>query len=540
MQVESPQGQVGLRDYLDILSRRRWMILGVVVLAVGAALALVLLQQPTYQSSVRLIIEPVITGDETPSAVQQHIDTQREVVSSLGVARAAADYIGADDDPSALLRHMVVQIVKDTQVLEIRATAATPERAAAIADAFAQSYLSFRRDQALERATDAATAIQQRVDRTRDRLDELADERETASPQRQREIDQEEAALLAQLGQQSVQLSSLQNPGELVRGGGEIIRPAEVPSRPATPKPVSTLALALLGGLVLGVGAAFVRDVLDDSVQNDEQVQNLTGAPVVGHIPQITTRRGREVPALITLTEPGHPAGEAFRTLRTNVAFLNVARKRRSLLVTSVAMGEGKTTVATNLAIAAAQAGTRVVLIDGDVRRPRVHERFGQPNGPGLSDVLLTGEDPARFVVDVGIENLRIMTAGQKPPNGPELLGSRRMGDLLADLEDVADLVLIDGPPVLGLADALNLSALARGTLLVIDVNGPRSRNVRSTAQRLAAVGGSLAGIVLTRMDARNPYYFYDSVAYNEVASPSFASRLFPSRSPSESADEVV
>jgi capsular exopolysaccharide synthesis family protein len=510
-----------LRDYIAVLRRRKWTIVLTIVGVVAAAMTVTLLQTPEYESSTKLVV--TATGAASDESILQELilgerelETQREIVTSVPVAQRAMERLEVSTDPNALLERIRVDAVRDTNILDIRATALEPEDAAALSQAFADSYLEFRREQAMERALSAASDLEGRMATIRERLEEIAAEREdTDDPEEESALDQEQDALLTQLGQLSAQFAALRSEERMTAGGGEVIRPAEVPAGPSSPQPMRNLALALVLGGMLGVGFAFLRDFLDDAIRSDEEAVRATGRPVLGHIPA-WSGNGRGDRA-VTLMEPASPAAEAFRTLRTNLRFLAVEQPIRSLIVTSAQAGEGKTTVAANLAVAAARSGSRVMLIGADMRKPTIHRLFGISAGRGLSDILSGEVSFADAIRDVGVTNLRVVTSGDIPPNPTELLASGRMQAFIAQASELADLVIYDGPPLLGVADALELAPRMDASLLVVDVGNARRSAVKASAERLAGINAHLAGLTMNRIDVDDSYYGYYYAAYEST-----------------------
>lgn len=508
-----------LRDYLVVLRRRRWTVIGIAAVVVATALAVTVQQDPVYEAAVRLLVTPA-GAPEDDSLLreivlgQSQLDTQRELVRSVPVAERAVDRLELDRSPRELLEEVTVEVVRDTQILEIRVTALVPEEAATVAQAMAESYLDFRRDQAVERAVSAAASLQDRLASIRQRLDEIDAAAAGAGPADRQALDRERDALLVQLGQGSAQLASLRSAESFTRGGGEIVEAAEPPTEPVSPRPVRNGTLALVLGLLLGVGVAFLRDHLDDAVRSDEELVGLTGRPVLGQVPPWDTGPRGQGP---TVVPPLSPVAEAYRTLRTNLRFLAVAEPTRSLLVTSAQPGEGKTTTAANLAVAAARVGDRVLLVGADLRRPALHRVFAVPADTGLSEVV-AGEVPLADVVrDVGIDNLRVVPAGGIPPNPSELLAASRMDAFMAKASELADLVVYDVPPLLGVADALELVPRVDGVLLVVDGGRASRHAVRGASERIGGVGGRLLGAVMNRLDpgaAASGYYGYYYTAY--------------------------
>ncbi len=504
-----------LRDYLAILKRRRWTLIQTVVIVLAITLAVSLLQTPTYESTVRLVLQPTLAGvgdERLKQPDQQELETQREVIVSTAVAQLVTDQLGLSDSPDDLVENVEAQVIGATKVLQVRARSTDPQRAAAVAQAFADSYLEFRRRQNLQGAAAAAASVEARVEEVRRSLEDVQARKAGALGGDLTRLEQEEAALLTQLVDLSGQLALLRLRQNSAGADGEVIRPAQVPAAPSSPNVNRNSILAAVLGTMLGLGLAFVRDSLDDSLHTDSDVVRATGEPVVGRIPRWSQPAGQR---LVTLAAPISPAAEAYGMLRINVRFLAAGHSFRSLLVTSAYKRQGKTTTASNLAVAFARAGSRVLVVDADLRRPQLHRTFGQRGGPGLSDVLAGDIDVEDAILDVDIAKLGVLPCGHLPPNQAEPLGSEAMMRLMGQLEQLADLVIYDGPPVLVVADALELATRVGAVLLVIDSTAkPRLGPTLAAAERIRNVGGALLGTVLTNVDPSDTYYVHDETYY--------------------------
>lgn len=211
---------------------------------------------------------------------------------------------------------------------------------------------------------------------------------------------------------------------------------------------------------------------------------------------------------LITLTEPRSPVSEAYRTLRTNLSFYSVDHPIRTLVVTSPAAGAGKSTTVANLAVTMAQSGRRTLLVDCDLRRPRLHELFGLENNVGLTDAIMEA-DAAPALQETGVENLWLLSGGPKPPNPADLLGSQQTDRLLARLRELADIVLFDAPPVLGLTDAVVLGAKVDGVLLVIKAGQTRREQAEQAKELLEKARVRIVGATLTNAPRKGRAGYY-------------------------------
>lgn len=290
---------------------------------------------------------------------------------------------------------------------------------------------------------------------------------------------------------------------------------AKVPTGPVSPNTTRNVALGLMLGLMVGLGAAVLSTALDTRVRRVEDIARITDLPVIAGIlddPQATKRR------LIVHTDPKAPRSESFRSLRTALQFVNVDNAPRSFAVTSAAPAEGKTTVSTNLAIALAQAGASVVLIDGDLRKPSVARYMGLEGAVGLTNVLAGLVEVDEVLQKWGRTTLFILPAGKIPPNPSQLLGSARMRDTLAELTTRFDYVIIDTPPVLSVADAVVVSRLTGATMLVAASGIARRGDVLAALDSLDDAAKRVVGVVTTHMPHSGPdAYAYARYEYKRV-----------------------
>ena len=291
-----------------------------------------------------------------------------------------------------------------------------------------------------------------------------------------------------------------------------IVDRAEVPTAPYKPNLRANVSRALMIGLLIGVLLAFSLEYLDDTVKTSQDVENRGRMPVLGTIPVASAKqhgiREEEMP-LLAATDPKSPLAEAVRSLRTSLVFSTTEGAPKVLHVTSAGPGEGKTTAATNVAIAFAQAGGKVLLIDADLRSPSLHRAFSLANDLGLTNYLAGDTPPADIAQPTQVVRLFTITSGPLPPNPVELLSSAKMLDLLSVAGERFDLVVIDGPPVIGLADALVLASLANGTMFVVEAGATRYGALEGAVKRLRGANATLVGAVLTKFGRRGKGYGY-------------------------------
>ncbi|TDC37571.1 polysaccharide biosynthesis tyrosine autokinase [Micromonospora sp. KC213] len=289
----------------------------------------------------------------------------------------------------------------------------------------------------------------------------------------------------------------------------EVIGGPRVSSAPVTPQPTRNITVGVLLGLLLGVGLAVLRGLVDVRMRDAAGLQRVTGSPLLGEIPFEAGAKGAP---LIVGEAATSARAEAVRKLRTNLRFVDVHEPARVIAVTSALQGEGKTTLSCNLAIALAEAGWRVLLVDADLRRPKVADYLGLDGGVGLTDVLLGDVQVGHVVQRWGDKSLLVLPSGSTPPNPSELLGSKAMADLLLALRESADIVIIDTAPLLAVTDGVVVAVQADGALLVTQ-QGRTSRNqVAAAARALHSVSVRLLGCVLNMTKvARADAYQYEA-----------------------------
>lgn len=300
---------------------------------------------------------------------------------------------------------------------------------------------------------------------------------------------------------EDIRLARLQNTPNVVS-----IESAIVPASPIRPRPVTNTGLSAVVGLLLAGGIAFLIEYLDDTIRTPEDIERILKLPVIGYIGNIDVGQGDAVDSHV-LKHPRSPVSEAFRSLRTNLEFTNVDRALKKILVTSSGPGEGKTMIAVNLAAIIAQGGKRVLLLDADMRRPRVHKVFGLSNRVGLS-TLFRGNMTVRSVMRpiADMENVFVITSGSLPPNPMELLASAKMDYILQEASHEVDVIVVDSPPSL-VADFQVLATKLDGVLMVVQPGHTRADAAFAMLEQLGRVDGSMLGVVLNKIPRDSHYY---------------------------------
>lgn len=288
-----------------------------------------------------------------------------------------------------------------------------------------------------------------------------------------------------------------------------VVDKAEVPGTPFKPNIQLNALIAIFLGLFGGVGLAFLFEHLDDSVKQPEDLEKQLGLPVLGIIPMVKGADGDRNLVFEETQDPRSGFAEAYRSVRTALQFATPEGMPRVLMVTSPSMGEGKSTTALALAINMAQAGNKVLLIDSDLRKASLHKKLNLDNSLGLTNYLAGTAKPSQVTQSTEVERLYAISSGPLPPNPAELLGSNKMVSLLNLAAEKFDQVIVDGPPVLGLADAPLLGSITDATVLVVESGSTRRDFARSAVKRLNHTRSRLIGGILTKMDARGHGYGY-------------------------------
>ena len=328
----------------------------------------------------------------------------------------------------------------------------------------------------------------------------------------------------------------------LKRGDAELIADAKPPATPISPHPERDAALGAFVGLLLGMGVSVLREQLNDKVRSAQEAEKLTGLPLLAQLPYDEQASKGRSSGLVMVDRPTSPLSEAVRALRTSIQYLGVDQPVKAIVVTSAAPGEGKSLVAANLAVAFAQADYRTLLISADLRRSRIDSMFGDlPPSTGLTGVLapvgVSGRGPinatgnghdsdggvsttVRALVKTSIPGLVLLPSGETPPNPAELLGSRRMGSVLAEYATQCDIIVIDSPPLLPVTDAAVLAAKTDGVVLVTALNETRRAAVERAKSILDGTGVRLLGLIANKSPNTGPSGHYYGGYYGKQTSP--------------------
>lgn len=502
---------VGLRGYARLVWSRKWTVVFTTLVVFTLVLAFIATQRREYTSTAEVLLSPTLSrtgllGSGLSSAASVDIPTDIAYFQSSPVRAAAGGLLHTSDPPGVSVAQVGI-----TDVVEVSATSPDPAEAAAVANAYVTAFQQVQRSATVSSLLDVEQQVQARLNAVQAQLTAIGTQLSSAPAVDVPALQATQTSLVSQQAALQGQLTQLQLTAAVATGGGQVIQPAQASSVPSSPDVKRWGAVGLLAGLVIGVGAARIQEMLDDTVRSeDDAVRCLPDLPVLAQIPMVAEWKNRRRPGGRALAPPGSPAAEAYRALRTAVQFAVLDRPLRVLQVTSPASGEGKTSTSANLAATLAQAGTRTVLACCDLRHPRAGEILGVSHPSGLTSVVV-GEEPlsAAFEEVPGQENLVVLGPGPLPPNPSELLGSARTAGVFTSLRAAADLVVVDSPPVLPVTDAAVVSRLADAVLLVVEVGVTTRRQLRRAAELLRHVDAPIIGMVLNKVPLGETYTYH-------------------------------
>jgi tyrosine-protein kinase Etk/Wzc len=305
----------------------------------------------------------------------------------------------------------------------------------------------------------------------------------------------------------------------------QVIDRAVIPDKPIKPNPMLNIILAIMGGLVGGIGLAFFRDYLDNSIKTPQDVEKRLGLPVFGHIPYVPANKTEffkirdlvlsNPTGLITLKSTKSVTAESFRSLRTNLQFAVMKKKGKIFHLTSPEAAEGKTTIAANLGITLALLGSRTLIIDMDLRKPKIHHLFGINKEPGIIHLLTQKATLGEIIRTTDIEHLYLIPAGIVPPNPSELLNQQHLSDFLNEIKKDFDYILIDSPPVLPVTDAQLLGRQADATFIVLELGKTKLPATEYAIKQLRNIDVNVAGAIINKVKPSTGYGYYNYYSYH-------------------------
>lgn len=436
---------MNLQEFVKVL-RSRWItVCAAVVVCVLGAVAVTLLTTPLYRASTRLFVSTASGASVSElyqgnRLSQERVTSYAELLKGETLAQRTLDKLGLDMTAQELRENVKASAKPDTVLLNVSVVDRSPVRARDIANTLSDEFVTLVRE--------------------------------------------------------------LETPEDGARPDARVVveQRASIPTEPVVPKTLRNLLVGLVLGTLLGAGAAILRDMLDNTVKNRDVLENLTGVGLVGNIPLDKDRRKH---AAIPFETENSAIAESFRKLRTNLQFLAVDNPPRLIVVTSSTPNEGKSTTAINIALALVEAQHKVVLVDGDMRRPSVHTYLNLVGAVGFSTVLSGQMALGEALQRTRFEGLTVLTAGAVPPNPSELLGSQAAARLLTEMRSQFDYVIVDSSPLLAVTDAALLAAASDGVLLMARFGQTKRDQLAHAVGSLSDVSASILGAVFTMTPAK-------------------------------------
>ncbi len=563
-----------LKGYFYLLWSWAWLIVLAGVLAGATAFIMSKRMTPIYAASAQLLVSaPSTVSGVDPSggtSIYTLTTTYTQMLTDPSVLQGAIDQLQLKTTPEDLAGSISVKNIANTQLLQITATATDPQQAADIANAVATVFVARVQDLRSQRyatiregLSSQLTNMEQLISTTSDQIAAVDEEMAAAAAQKAAIVGTQLAVAATQTVtameppgaaaatqtviavQQQISVSATQTAAaapatvippvlvqlqdrltqyrtvysnlvqsyEQVRMAEEqassnvvVSQEARINLVPVVPKTSQYTLIAALAGALLAAGVVFMVENLDDTIRSPDEIRRNAKLPILGVILRHKVKDGKPV----ILATPLSLASEAFRSLRTNIRFATVNRPLRRVLITSPTPQDGKTTVASNLAVVFSQNEKRVILVDADLRKPKVHHEFGLQNQVGLSDLLVRPLDGLGSVVQaVNPLQLAVLTSGSIPPNPAELITSHLMSEILDALDRDFDMVVIDTPPLLIVTDAAALAPSVDGVILVAKPGTTKASELKQALRQLHAVGAPVLGLVLNDVNPSNRRYGY-------------------------------
>jgi succinoglycan biosynthesis transport protein ExoP len=532
-----------LRQYIAIAKRWWWLTILLTMAAGVTSYAVSQRQVPVYQATTTLMVGQSIQAVEVNPGdfltTERLAQTYADMARRQPVLKAVVETLNLKDGWKALQKRVYAGAVRGTQLLEIRVEASSLEEARVTADEVAHQLILMsptglqnqEQDENQRFVRQRLEGLQAKIGAGQERIKELeAAMAGSLSAQQVQDLQNEINTLESLITdwentytQLLIFIDAKRSPNYLA-----VIEPAQADPDPVRPQTLRNTALAGVVGFLLALGLIFLLEYLDDTLKSADDLSQSLGLTSLGAVSQIKGKRYQD--RLIASQDPFAPASEAYRMIRSNIQFMSIDRPVKSIMVTSSTPGEGKSFTVANLGIAMAQAGLKTIIVDTDLRRPVQHQVFTVANLGGVTDLLYSPElEINNYLRDTTVKNLQVITCGTLPPNPAEVLGSQRMGQLLAGLNEMADVVIYDSPPAVAVADAAVLSRRVDGVVLVIEAGQTRCDVAKQATMNLQQAGAHILGGVLNRASYKRGgyhyYHYYSSKRRRPAAQP--AQRLW-------------
>jgi len=522
-ELEERSSLESILEYAQILLHWLWLLILAALVAGMAAYYITNRQPRIYQTSTLMMVNGA-SGSQYDSSSSIYLgmqlaSTYSRTMTTKPILDAVSAKLGYEVDSDSIK----IQQIEGTQLINITVTDTDPQRAADIANTLVTVFADQVMSDQSSRYIDLRTNLETELANTDKQISSInarlaAIPTDTAG----NAINPNDVATRAQLetslsqyeqarsylvsDYQQLMLSEVLSTSTVVQKDPAVANPL-----PIQPQPMRSALLAAVVGFMIAAGVIFLITFLEDTIRDPEEVTRKWGVPVLG----VISRYGSTATPIITVSQPRAPVSESFRSLRTNLQFASVAAPLKTILVTSPSPEDGKTSVVANLANVVSQNNRKVLVIDGDLRKPRIHKIFQLPNRIGLTDYFLHAQERLNGVIKkTEIKSLFVITSGNLPPNPSELLGSERMQEVVETLSSHFDPIFIDTPPLLAVTDALVLAPRVDGVILVIDPAKTKRAALQHSIEQLKQVNANLLGVVLNNVKISRSHYYYNRDYY--------------------------
>ena len=511
-----------IKRYLHILKSRKWIVILATIITLVVVILGTISMTPLYSASALVRVAASLNGSETYidlNYTERLIQTYVQLLKSRPFMEEVIKRLNLQIRPEDVAQSINIDAVTGTELIKISVENTSPQQTAAIANTLAallveqgQKMYSGGGKSAREILQDQVTILEDQLHQDRALLASLS--AATPGPDQNSEARRQDLAAKIDVEEKTYAMLLDQydkaRVDEAMRTNSiGIVEPAIVPEAPTRPNLKINIALGALVGLMGGIGLVFLFENLSPLIRSRDDLEKTAGVPMLGRIPEFEIRaKNREMPLLLSDGNAQSPAAEAFRVLGASTSALISKAQFKTILFSSAEPGAGKSTVVANLAVAMAEAGRRVIVVDGDLRHPGIDQMFGVAMEPGLSDLLL---DPSRLdsvVQPTQVQRIRAVAAGSAQI-GPALLYAPVIAKIMRQLAKDADIVLWDSPPVLAAADAALLAPMADGVVLIVKCAQTQQEAVRAACQQFVDVKAKMIGIIENRAQKRSRYNSY-------------------------------
>lgn len=549
MDISDIQESIHIKDYIEVLRRRRDVVVAffattVLVVTIGS-----FIMKPVYRASATLLIDlesqnllatsvsSVEFGSQNYYAYKEYFQSQMEILTSRPLARKVFDelnlgslktYANAKDPIDKLLASVKVEPVRDTRLLKFNIDNPDPVLAAKIANTWAQEYV--KRNLAYISKNESVNLMKNEYLQLENKLSEFSKIYKDGHPEMIR-LKQEMAELVRKMEQEknaSVYGSAeniSQPTGTVGRLEGlkanniSIIAPAEIPISPIKPKKRLNVLLAIVFGMFGGAGLAFFFEYLDDTVKSIDDVEKLSKWPFLGNVPEIDTngKMSEFEKDLLVKSNSKDPIAEAYRAIRTSISLSDTEEHPlKSIAITSLGPQEGKTITICNLSVAIAQNQKKVLLVDADLRKPRLHTVFNKENKSGLSTFLTQELKLEEIIQKTEVDNLYLVNGGPHPPNPSELLSGNKYREFITQAKERFDYILFDTPPIAVVTDTMLISQAVDGIIFVVESGKTPKRALPRISKLLEDVKVRVIGTIINKISIAHGSYYYYSYYYGK------------------------